>query len=182
LSLFAISATVTNLTWIMDNVQRHTCCFRAIFQKTGVSQLPCWISFSSCLGLVLSFGADQSLSCPLFTFYTVGWAAQVGRPACKKWGDGGGGLWLVRMEWSVMPSRMVIVSASVNLPLHHKVQKWWSRKKGRKTVVCGGFTCIPSYFNQSCLLPHQMGTLLTYCLSIWTLCLLNPFCCLTELQ
>jgi len=39
---------------------------------------------------------------------------------------------------------MVGVSASVNLPLHHKVQKffsgtgspWWSRKKGRKTVVC----------------------------------------------
>jgi len=38
---------------------------------------------------------------------------------------------------------MVTVSASVNLPLHHKVQKFssgtgspaWSRKKGRKTVV-----------------------------------------------
>jgi len=36
------------------------------------------------------------------------------------------------------------VSASVNLPLHHKVQKFssgtgsprWSRKKGRKMVVC----------------------------------------------
>ena len=39
--------------------------------------------------------------------------------------------------------RMVGVSASVNLPLHHKVQKFspgtgspgWSRKKGGKTVV-----------------------------------------------
>ena len=38
---------------------------------------------------------------------------------------------------------MVGVSASFNLPLHHKVQKfssstgspWWSRKKGHKTVV-----------------------------------------------
>jgi len=38
---------------------------------------------------------------------------------------------------------MVVVSASVNLPLHHKVQKFssgtsspgWSRKKGRKMVV-----------------------------------------------
>jgi len=38
---------------------------------------------------------------------------------------------------------MVNVSASVNLPLHHKVQKFssgtsspgWSRKKSRKTVV-----------------------------------------------
>jgi len=43
----------------------------------------------------------------------------------------------------VVPSRMVSVSASVNLPLHNKVQKFssgtgspgWSRKKGRKTVV-----------------------------------------------
>jgi len=37
-----------------------------------------------------------------------------------------------------------ILVASVNLPLHHKIQKFssgtgsprWSRKKGRKTVVC----------------------------------------------
>ena len=43
----------------------------------------------------------------------------------------------------VAPSRMVGVSASVNLPLHNKVQKFssgtgspgWSRKNGRKTVV-----------------------------------------------
>jgi len=43
----------------------------------------------------------------------------------------------------VAPSRIVCVSASVNLPLHHKVQKFssgtdspgWSRKKGRKMVV-----------------------------------------------
>jgi len=43
----------------------------------------------------------------------------------------------------VAPSRMVGVSASVNLPLYHKVQKFssgtgspgWCRKKGRKTVV-----------------------------------------------
>jgi len=49
---------------------------------------------------------------------------------------------LVRPD-GVAPSRMVGVSASVNLPLHHKVQKFssgtgspgWSRKKGRKTVV-----------------------------------------------
>ena len=45
--------------------------------------------------------------------------------------------------YGVAPSRTVCVSASVNLPLHHKVQKFssgtgspgWSRKKGRKTVV-----------------------------------------------
>jgi len=43
----------------------------------------------------------------------------------------------------VAPSWMVGVSASVNLPLHHKAQKFssgtswprWSRKKGRKMVV-----------------------------------------------
>ena len=43
----------------------------------------------------------------------------------------------------VAPSRMVSVFASVNLPLHHKVQKFssdtgspgWSWKKGCKTVV-----------------------------------------------
>jgi len=44
----------------------------------------------------------------------------------------------------VAPSRMVSVSASANLSLHHKVQKFspgtgspgWSQKKGHKTVVC----------------------------------------------
>jgi len=47
----------------------------------------------------------------------------------------------------VAPSWMVCVSACVNLPLHHKVQKFssgtgspgWSRKKGCKTVV---FVCV----------------------------------------
>ena len=46
----------------------------------------------------------------------------------------------------VVPNRMVGVSASVSLPLHHKVQKFsfvtsspgWSRKKARKAVVVGG--------------------------------------------
>ena len=66
-----------------------------------------------------------------------------GHPACKKW------------EWwrcalvsrdGVEPSQIVSVSASVNLPLHHKVQKrlYWHRltrvvpekgKRGHKTVV-----------------------------------------------
>ena len=44
---------------------------------------------------------------------------------------------------STVSTMIVSVSASVNLPLHHKVQKFssgtgspgWSRKKGRKTVV-----------------------------------------------
>jgi len=45
---------------------------------------------------------------------------------------------------------MVGVSASVNLPLHHKVQKFssgtslprWSRKKGRETVVVVVVVCL----------------------------------------
>jgi len=45
--------------------------------------------------------------------------------------------------YGLAPSQMFGVSASVNLPLHYKVQKFssgtsspgWSRKKGRKTVA-----------------------------------------------
>jgi len=56
------------------------------------------------------------------------------------WGVVGGGHWLVWMEWR---SAGWLVSASVNLPLHHKVRKFssdtgspgWSRKKGHKMVV-----------------------------------------------
>ena len=67
----------------------------------------------------------------------VGW--QEGHPACKKMGWW---RWALVSPDGVVPSRMVDVSASVNLPLHHKVQKFssgtgspgWSRKKGRKTV------------------------------------------------
>jgi len=64
----------------------------------------------------------------------------------KVWGDGGGGLWALVSPDAVAPSQMVGVSASVNRPLHHKVQKFssgtgspgWFQKKGRKTVVvCG---------------------------------------------
>ena len=105
MSLFAISATVTNLTWIMvfmDNVQRHTCCFRAIFQTNWCEPIA-----------MLNFLFQLFRTCAFF----------------------------------------------------------WGRPK----FIMSSFNSIPSYFNQSCLLPHQMGTLLTYCLSIWTLCLLNPF-------
>jgi len=67
---------------------------------------------------------------------------QEGHPACKKiWG--GWWRWALVSANGVAPSRMVCVSASVNLPLHHKVQKfssgtgspWWSWKKGHKMVV-----------------------------------------------
>ena len=56
---------------------------------------------------------------------------------------GGWWRWALVSPDGVAPSRVVSVSASVNLPLHHKVQKFssgtgspgWSRKKDRKTVV-----------------------------------------------
>jgi len=65
---------------------------------------------------------------------------QEGHPACKNMG----GDWALVSPDGVVPSRMVGVSASVNLPLHHKVQKFssgtgspgWFQKRGRKKVVC----------------------------------------------
>jgi len=57
---------------------------------------------------------------------------------------GGWCRWALVSPDGVAPSRMVSVSASVNLPLHHKVQMFssgtgspgLSRKKGYKTIVC----------------------------------------------
>ena len=59
---------------------------------------------------------------------------------------GGWWRWALVSPDGVAPSRMVGVSVSVNLPLHHKVQKFssgtgspgWSRRKGHKTVVAVG--------------------------------------------
>jgi len=78
-------------------------------------------------------------SCKIaFSAFTllVGW--QEGHPACKKMG--GWWRWAVGSLDGVVPSRMVGVSASVNHPLHHKVQKFssgtnspgWSRKRAVK--------------------------------------------------
>jgi len=72
-----------------------------------------------------------------------------------------GGWWrwaLVNLD-GVAPSRMVSVSASVNLPLHHKVQNFssgtgslgWSRKKGCKTVV------VVDSWNKQCGIPYLRG-------------------------
>jgi len=77
-------------------------------------------------------------------------------PVCKKYG--GWWRWALVSPDGVAPSRMVGVSASANLPLHHKVQKFssgtfspgWSWKNGCKTVVVYKFTYV---------LTH----LLTYC-------------------
>jgi len=65
-----------------------------------------------------------------------------------KKGDGGGGHWLVQMEWR--PVGWSVCLPLLIFPLHHKVQKFssgtgspgWSWKKGRKTVVC---VCLSQY-------------------------------------
>jgi len=52
----------------------------------------------------------------------IGW--QEGHLACKEYG--GWWRWALVSPDGVAPSRMVVVSASVNLPLHYKVQKFSS--------------------------------------------------------
>jgi len=72
-----------------------------------------------------------------------------------------GGWWrwaLVSLD-GVAPSQMVGVSASVNLPLHHKVKKFssgtgspgWSLKKGHKTVVVVVVVTYHMYATIKCL-------------------------------
>ena len=59
-----------------------------------------------------------------FSALTLLVGQQEGHPVCKGWG----GWWrwaLVSLDW-VAPSRLVGMSASVNLPLQHKVQKFSS--------------------------------------------------------
>jgi len=85
-----------------------------------------------------------------FSALTLVVGQQEGHPVCKKiWGWW---RWAVVSPDEVAPSRMVGVSASVNLPLHHKGQKFssgtgspgWSQKNGRKTVVCVYFVSLKS--------------------------------------
>jgi len=76
-----------------------------------------------------------------FSALTLLTGRQEGHPACKK--IGGWWRWALISPDGVAPSRMVDVSASVNLPLHHKDQSFysgtgspgWCWKKGRKTLV-----------------------------------------------
>ena len=63
-------------------------------------------------------------------------------------------MWALVSRDGMAPSRMVGVSAFVNLPVHHKVQKFysgtglpgWSRKNGRKTVVV---QCLLSIYTRN---------------------------------
>ena len=87
--------------------------------------------FCSCLPVAFS---DLTL--------LVGW--QEGHPACKK--IRGWWRWTLVSLDGAAPSRMVCVSASVNLPLRHKVQKFssgtgshgWSGQRAMKRLW---FTC-----------------------------------------
>jgi len=60
--------------------------------------------------------------CLIFSALTLLVWQQEGHPACKKMG--GWWRWALVIPDGVAPSQMVDVSASVNLPLHHKVQKF----------------------------------------------------------
>jgi len=86
--------------------------------------------------VVVGFPSALYLPRIAFSALTLLVGRQEGHPACKKYG----GWWrwaLVSLD-GVVPSWMVGVSASVNLPLHHKVQRsssgtglpGWFQKKG----------------------------------------------------
>jgi len=65
---------------------------------------------------------------------------QEGHPACKNMGDGGGGHWLVRMEWHPPGWSVCLPLLSSLALLSPEILFWhrspgWSRKKGRETVV-----------------------------------------------
>jgi len=75
---------------------------------------------------------------------TVLWHCWLGsRKGIRPVKNGGWWRWALFSPDGVVPIRMVGMFAPVNLPLHHKVQKFsygtgsprWSRKKGRKMVV-----------------------------------------------
>jgi len=87
---------------------------------------------------------------------------------------GGWWRWALVGPDGVAPSRMVGVSASVNLPLYYKVQKFcsdtgsprWSRKKGRKTVVVVVDTVLQEKVTEACSLPSSLtSSLCTYLVS-----------------
>jgi len=92
------------------------------------------------VSLIIYLPSMLCLNLPSECFDTVGWAAGKASGLSK---NGGWWRWALVSPDGVAPSPMVGVSASVGLPLHHKVQKFssgtsspgWSRKKGRKMVV-----------------------------------------------
>ena len=131
----------------------------------------CVLRMTSCFSYNGSYGlrhwqylCDCCAAATAFSALTLLVGQQEGHPACKNGGRWHTSIVVLLSPDGVASRRMVDVSASVNLPLHHKVQKFcsgtgspgWSRRKGRKTVVCvcytGASTCTYS----------------TYCLTLYT--------------
>ena len=109
-----------------------------------ISRLHCCENSNLCLVLVLKVKPQALLFLDVlvaFSALTLLVGRQEGDPACKKMG--GWWRWALVSPDGVVLIRMAGVSATVNLPLHHKVQKFssgtrspgWSQKNGRKMVV-----------------------------------------------
>ena len=89
------------------------------------------------------------------------WSQNLNQQSTAKTARGGWWRWALVSADGEAPSRMVGVSASVNLPLHYKVQKFssgtsshgWSWKKGRKTVVC---MSLPHHSNECKTRQHSI--------------------------
>jgi len=85
---------------------------------------------------------------------------------------GGWWRWALVGPDRVVPSQIVGMSASVNLPLHHKVQKFssgtsspgWSGKKGRKMVIVVLWPCIDIKENVTFTITNQRLTCYDYAL------------------
>jgi len=82
-------------------------------------------------------------------------------------GDSGGGHWLVRTEWR--PDGLSVCLPLLNLPLHHKVQKFssgtgsprWSRKRAVKRLWCGVW-CSSQNSTALCSQGHRSNCLVLY--------------------
>ena len=116
----------------------------------GLPRLRLWLTMTTTTTTTTTSSSSSALVA--FSALTLLVGRQEWHPACKKMGWWW--RWALVSQDGVAPSWMVGVSTSVNLPLHHKVQKFssgtgspgWSRKKGRKTVVVWWYYyyyCIP---------------------------------------
>ena len=93
-----------------------------------------------------------------YQYHTVLWHCWLGdRKGIRPVKMGGRWRWALVSPDGVAPSQMVGVSASVNLPLHHEVQKFssgtgspgWSRKKGHIRLVYINITHRSTFYGMS---------------------------------
>ena len=139
------------LMWHVTERQRSCVACHSIWQCSCVACHLIW----QCHYMAFAFSA--------LTLLVV---RQEGHPACEKMGDGGGGHWLVRMEWRPAGWSLCL---PVNLPLHHKSPEvlFWHRltqKKGRKTAVvvwCHYMACH-SLRQFSCVACHEVWNVLVW--------------------